>query len=79
MKDETLLLMWNVGVTLCLILLVLHVKTMQNNQGYFNRVPASDIHTMRVYEDGSFQINYKDKGLGQTSEVGCLPGGGCND
>ena len=49
------------------------------NESYFSQVPDKDIHTMRVYEDGSFEIIYKDKGLGQTSEIGCLPEGFCND
>lgn len=45
------------------------------NQGYFAKVPVEKIHTMRVYEDGSFVIEYQDK----TSEEGCLPEGLCND
>lgn len=43
--------------------------------GYFSHVPAEKIHTMTVWEDGSFQIVYHD----ETSEEGCLPGGLCND
>lgn len=53
---------------------------MTNEQeGYFSQVPTEDIHTMRVWEDGSFEIVYKDQGKGQTSEIGCLPGGLCED
>lgn len=41
--------------------------------GYFRHVPSEDVHTMRVWEDGSFEIVYKNN----TSEVGCLPTGLC--
>lgn len=51
----------------------------REQEGYFSHIPVEEIHTMRVWEDGSFEITYKDKGLGETSETGCLPGGLCND
>lgn len=41
----------------------------------FENVPDELIHTMRVYEDGSYRIEYKDG----TSEVGCMPSGICQD
>ena len=71
------LLTFNILLLLVVGGFALHVKTTYS--GYFALVPVEDIHTMRVWEDGSFEIVYKDKGLGQTSEVGCLPEGGCND
>lgn len=39
------------------------------------QAPPELIHTARVYEDGSYVIEYKDG----TSEVGCKPTGLCND
>lgn len=71
-------------LALCFIALVIGMtvtETAEINQetGYFAEVPAEQIHTMRVYEDGSFEIVYKDQGRGQTSEIGCLPNGLCND
>lgn len=55
------------------------INQCEKGEGYFASVPAEDIHTMKVWEDGSFEIVYKDQGRGQTSETGCLPGGSCND
>lgn len=39
------------------------------------RATADIVHTMRVWEDGSYNIEYKDG----TSESGCLPTGLCQD
>lgn len=41
----------------------------------FTQAPPEIIHTARVYEDGSYNITYKDG----TSETGCNKGGLCND
>lgn len=46
-----------------------------NQTAEFNGVPTDKLHTMRVYEDGSYNIEYQDG----TSEIGCLNGGLCND
>ena len=67
------------NVILLLGVLALAGLMFTEKREFFAGVPAEDVHTMRVWEDGSFEIVYKDKGLGQTSEVGCLPEGGCND
>lgn len=48
-----------------------HIKQAQS----FTRAPAELIRTARVYEDGSYVIEYKDG----TSERGCMEGGLCND
>jgi hypothetical protein len=39
------------------------------------QAPPELIHSARVYEDGSYVIEYKDG----TSEVGCEPRGLCQD
>lgn len=44
-------------------------------QHHFRTIPTDKLHTMRVYEDGSYNIEYQDN----TSEVGCLPTGLCQD
>lgn len=62
-------------VSLLVAFTIIVVTTPAAGQGYFAEVPTDKIHTMRVWEDGSFEIEYKD----YTSEVGCLPEGICND
>ncbi len=47
----------------------------KNNLGYLAYIQEDKIHTMQVYEDGSFIIEFKDG----THDVGCLPTGLCND
>lgn len=68
-----------VGMNLLLMVVLAAVAyqfhSLKREQGYFARVPVEKVHTMRVWEDGSFAIEYQDN----TSEVGCLPGGLCND
>ena len=49
-------------------------QRIQQPQG-FTQAPPEIIHTARVYEDGSYTIQYKDG----TSETGCNKGGLCND
>lgn len=44
-------------------------------QGFYGGVPVHEVHTMRQWEDGSYEIVYKDG----TSETGCAPRGLCND
>ena len=55
--------------------LILILLGLSLSKGYFSHIPTEQIHTMRVWEDGSYAIEYKDK----TKEVGCLPQGLCND
>lgn len=63
------------------VLIVLIISTAavdifaQPQEEFFSRVPVDELHTMRVWEDGSYEIVYKD----DTSETGCLPQGLCND
>ena len=45
------------------------------SENTFTQAPPEIIHTARVYEDGSYVIEYKDG----TSETGCNKGGLCND
>ena len=53
-----------------------HVSTeMQERGGFFGGIPVDKLHTMRVWEDGSYNIEYQDG----TSERGCLPEGLCQD
>jgi len=53
-----------------------HVSTeIQERDGFFGGVPVDKLHTMRVWEDGSYNIEYQDG----TSERGCLPDGLCDD
>lgn len=50
-------------------------EPMDNPHKAFSQVPTDQVHVMRVWEDGSYEIVYKDK----TSERGCLPTGLCQD
>lgn len=47
----------------------------QRQVNEFQQVPTNQLHTMRVYEDGGYSINYKDG----TGEVGCLSNSLCED
>lgn len=76
---EKILIVFNLGLMIALAIVSFQLYTLKQNQGYFAQVPAEKIHTMRVWEDGSFEIVYQDEGLGETSEIGCLPEGLCND
>ena len=44
-------------------------------RGYFSNLDTNNLHTMQVWEDGSYRIVHHDN----TSEVGCMPGGLCNE
>lgn len=70
---DRFLLTWNTILMVCVILLGYYVFT--QDLGFFARVPVEEVHTMQVWEDGSYEIVYQDN----TSEVGCLPEGLCND
>lgn len=75
MTDKTLVIMNIVLMAALVVVTVMFHNLKQQNQGYFAQVPVEKVHTMRVWEDGSFAIEYTDN----TSEVGCVPGGLCND
>lgn len=70
---DRVLLTWN--IIMMVVLVGLGVYVHQQRQGYFAQVPVEKVHTMRMWEDGSFEIVYQDN----TSEIGCVPGGLCND
>lgn len=73
MYQKTLLTI-NLLLAAGLILLAFAYHTMaQQAQGFFARVPIEEVHTMRVWEDGSYEVVYIDG----TSEVGCAPSGTC--
>lgn len=74
MTDKTLLTL-NFLLMGALVLLGFAYHMQVAKQGYFAQVPVDKVHTMRVWEDGSFAIEYQDN----TSEIGCVPGGLCND
>lgn len=74
MTDKTLLTV-NFLLGLCVILLAFAYHMQNERIGFFAQVPVDQLHTMRVWEDGSYEIEYQDN----TSEVGCLPEGLCND
>lgn len=73
--DDKLLIILNIVLMTALIFVGVQFYQVTNEQGYFSRVPTDKIHTMQVWEDGAFVIEYQDN----TSEVGCLPEGNCND
>ena len=75
MSDIKKLIAWNFVLAICLIGLAIAYHMQAARAGYFGSVPVNEVHTMRVWEDGSFEIVYQDN----TSEVGCLPEGNCND
>lgn len=75
MTQDRLIIILNVVLMAALVLVSFQFYSFKKEQGYFAQVPANEIHTMRVWEDGSFAIEYQDN----TSEVGCLPEGLCND
>ena len=75
MSDVNKLLGLNMLLCICLVLLGVAYHIQANSGGYFAQVPVDKIHTMKVWEDGSFEIVY----INNTSEVGCLPEGLCND
>lgn len=41
----------------------------------FAGIPTDRVHIMRVWEDGSYEVEYQDG----TSEIGCLTTGLCQD
>lgn len=68
------------AITALTMLVILSLVTMvdlysKQATGVFRHVPTEQVHTMRVWEDGSYEIVYQDN----TSEVGCLPTGLCQD
>lgn len=75
MSDTKILITWNLVLMLALLGMAFHINTVKKNQGYFAQVPVEEVHTMKVWEDGSFEIVYQDN----TSEIGCVTGGLCND
>lgn len=75
MSDNKLLIGMNLMLMVALAAVAYQFHSFKQEQGYFAQVPVEKVHTMRVWEDGSFAIEYQDN----TSEVGCLPGGLCND
>lgn len=75
MSDVKLLTLGNTLLMIALALVLWQFHQFKQQQGYFANVPVEEVHTMRVWEDGSFAIEYQDN----TSEIGCLPGGLCND
>ena len=75
MTQDRLIIILNVVLMAVLAIVSFQFYTFNKEQGYFAQVPVNELHTMRVYEDGSFVIEYQDN----TSEVGCLPEGLCND
>lgn len=49
--------------------------TTVDNNYFFQHVPIDKTHTLRMFEDGSFIVEYIDG----TSEEGCVPNKLCND
>jgi hypothetical protein len=72
---DRLLIGMNILLMVALAAVTVMFVSLKREQGFFARVPVEEVHTMRVWEDGSFAIEYQDN----TSEVGCVPGGLCND
>lgn len=70
---DKLLLTLTILTAVSMILLVLVVAT--TSRGYFRGLDVSKVHTMRVYEDGSYVVEFQDK----TTTTGCVPGGLCNE
>lgn len=46
----------------------------QATDSYFH-APINKSYNLNMYEDGSYEITYRDG----TSEIGCMKGGLCND